>query len=216
MPMPSKRKLQILGAFTVLLLAALAVGCTGFFVNPTLTSIAVSPTAPQVQVGKTLTLQAFGTYDDGSRKLITSGVTWSSDSIDIATINTANGVLTGVSPGQSTITASAQALDGTATATVLLTDVTSITVSPTSGSVTKGGAGFSFAFTANAGGTQVALTTDVGGQLTITPTTSDVTCEVSGSDELCTADLNAASGAYTITMTYPGSSASAQATLNVN
>jgi large repetitive protein len=211
----NKRKLQILGGFTVLLLAALAVGCSGFFVNPTLTSIAVSPTSPQVQVGKTLVLEAFGTYDDGSRKRITNGVNWSSDTIGVATIDTASGTLTGVAPGQSTVTASAQALSGTATATVLLTNVTAITVDPTSGSVTRGGDGQIFTFTATSGGSLIPLTTDLGGVLTITPTSSDVFCDVSGNDELCSADTNAVVGTYTVTMTYPGSSAFARATLNV-
>lgn len=211
----SKRKLQILGAFGAFFLCALAVGCQGFFVNPVLTSIAISPTSPQVEVGKTQVLQAFGTYDDGSRKLITSGVNWSSDTVGVATINTANGTLTGVSPGQSNITASAQALSGTATATVLLTNVTAITVDPTSGSVTRGGDGQIFTFTATSGGSLIPLTTDIGGVLTIAPTSSDVFCEVSGNDEVCSADTNAVVGSYTITMTYPGSPAFARATLNV-
>lgn len=212
-----KQKLQFLVAVATLLLLAIAVGCSGFFVNPTLTSITISPTAPQVQVGKTVNLQAFGTYDDGSRKLITSGLGWSSDDPTVAAINQTSGVLTGVAIGTTTVTADAQGLSGTASATVLLTGVTNITVSPTTGAVTKGsGTGFAFNFTATANGVQVPLTTDSGADLTITPATSDVTCEVSGDSEVCSADLNAVSGNYTLTMTYPGSAASAIATLTVN
>lgn len=212
----SGRKLPITLAFVVLLGLAFGASCKGFFVDPTLTSIAVSPTAPQVEVGKTITLQAFGTYDDGTRKQVKSGVSWSSGTRAVATIDANSGVLTGVAPGSSLITASAQALSGTATATVILTGVTAITVAPTSGNVNKGGSGFAFTFTATANGAPVNITTDNGGILTITPSTSNVTCAADGDTELCTADTNATPGTYNIKMTYPGSSASATATLIVN
>jgi hypothetical protein len=211
------RKLPITLAFIVLVGLAFGASCNGFFVDPTLTSIAVSPTAPQVEVGKTITLQAFGTYDDGTRKQVKSGVSWSSGTPTAATIDANSGVLTGVTPGNSLITASAQGLSGTATATVILTGVTAITVDPTSGSVTKGGSGFAFTFTATANGNPVNITTDNGGILTITPSTANVTCAADGDTELCTADTNATSGtSFSIQMTYPGSSASATATLTVN
>ena len=41
----SKKKLQLVGAFTTLFLFAVVVGCNGFFVDPVLTSITVGPTA---------------------------------------------------------------------------------------------------------------------------------------------------------------------------
>jgi len=210
------RKLPLTLAFVVLIGLAFGASCKGFFVDPTLTSIAISPTAPQVEVGKTTTLQVFGTYDDGTRKHVKSGVSWSSGTPAVATIDANSGVLTGVTPGSSLITASAQALSGTATATVILTGVTAITVAPTSGNVTKGGSGFAFTFTATANGALVNITTDNGGILTVTPSTADVTCAVDGDTELCTADLNATAGNYSVKMTYPGSSASATATLTVN
>jgi hypothetical protein len=75
----AKLKLRLAGALAALAMLALAVSCTGFFVNPTLTSVAISPTAPAVEQGKTLQLQAFGTFDDGTRSQIKSGVSWSSD-----------------------------------------------------------------------------------------------------------------------------------------
>jgi hypothetical protein len=211
------RKLPITLVFIALLGLAFGVSCNGFFVDPTLTGIAVSPTAPQVEVGKTITLQAFGTYDDGSRKQVKSGVSWSAVPTSVATVDTNTGVLTGVAPGSSTVTASAQALSGTATATVIVTGVTAITVDPTSGSVTKGGSPFTFTFTATANGAPVQITTDNGGVLTITPSTTNVTCSASNGTELCSADSNATSGAsYDIKMTYPGSSAFATAKLIIN
>jgi len=47
----SKKKVQIASAFVTLLLCALAVGCKGFFVNPTLTTVTVGPTATINQGG---------------------------------------------------------------------------------------------------------------------------------------------------------------------
>src|SRR5215813_3300916 len=100
-----KQKLRLAGALAVLGTLALAISCRGFFVNPTLTSIAISPTAPQVEQGKTLQLQAFGTYDDGTRSQIRSGLSWTSDTSSVATVDASTGILTGVSTGTATITA---------------------------------------------------------------------------------------------------------------
>jgi hypothetical protein len=211
------RKLPITLAFVALVALAIGASCKGFFVDPVLTSIAVDPTAPQVDVGKTQNLQVFGNYDDGTRKVVKSGVSWSTDAPDVATIDAKTGVLTGVSPGSAGIKASAQALEADATATVILTGVNLITVAPSSGTVNQGGEGFTFTFTATAGTTTLQLTTDNGGILTITPTTSDVTCAAQADNtELCTADSAATKQQYSIRMTYPGSSASATATLTVN
>ena len=52
--MPSfERKLRLLATFAALFLLALAAGCRGFFVNPTLTSLAVSPTTASLIEGHT-------------------------------------------------------------------------------------------------------------------------------------------------------------------
>jgi uncharacterized protein YjdB len=215
----SGRRLPITLAFVLLLGLAFGVSCKGFFTNPTLTSISINPTAPQVDAGKTLQLQAFGTYDDGSRKPITSGVSWSSSDPSVATVDPNTGILTGVATGTSTITASAQALSGTASATVLLTNVTAINVNPGSGEVHDGsGTPADFDFTATANGVSgIPLTTDNGGILTITPSASvPPTCTVNGNAEECSAPTGGTAGTYNVTMTYPGTSASATATLKVD
>jgi hypothetical protein len=209
------RKLALTLAFTVLVALAFGVSCRGFFPKPVLQSITISPTAPQVDVGKTENLQVFGTYDDGTRKVVTSGVTWTSDKTSVATIDQNTGVLTGVSPGSAGISASAEALPASATATVILTGVTSITVTPTSGNAVIGGSGFTFDFAAFAGTTKVPITSDNGGVLTITPSDTFITCSVSGIDEVCSA-VTGAVGPYSIKMTYPGTNFFATATLTVS
>src|SRR6267378_6664109 len=114
----TRYKLRLAGAFGVLATLALAVGCRGFFTNPTLTSISIAPTAPQVEINKTLQLQVFGTFNDGSRSQVKSGIAWSSSAPTVASISPTSGILTGVQTGTSTITADAQGLTTTGTATV--------------------------------------------------------------------------------------------------
>lgn len=216
------KRLPLTIGFAALLVAAFGAGCHGFFTDPILQSIAINPTAPQVNVGATLNLQVFGTYDDGSRKQVTSGVGWSSSDNTVGTVTgTGAGTLTGVSPGSVTITASAQALSATAAATVI-GNVTSIGVTPTSGSIKIGGTGLAFTFAATPG-PPAFITVDNGGILQITPIDSFLTCTVgvdgSGNPaEICTAVTGAATQ-YAIAMTYPdgngGTITSPTATLNV-
>jgi len=201
------RKLPLTLAFAGLVALAFGAGCRGFFPKPVLQSIAINPTAPQVNVGQTQNLQLFGTYDDGTRSQVTSGVGWSVAPTSVATITgTGSATLTGVTSGSATITASAQALSATATATVI-GNVTSITVSPTTGNVKIGGTtGAPFTFAATPG-PPAFITADNGGTLVITPADGKITCTVSldtsnNPDELCTAITGAASS-YTIVMTYP-------------
>jgi trimeric autotransporter adhesin len=208
------RKLALTLAFTVLVALAFGVSCKGFFVKPTLTSIAINPTAPQVNVGSTTTLTVFGTYDDGTRSVVTSGVSWSSDTTAVATIGTTTGVLTGVSPGNAGISASAQALSATASATVILTGAT-LAVTPVSATVKQAGTAPPFTFTATSGTTVVDITTDNGGTLTIPTSATLLTCTPSNGTEVCSADATTPIGTYTLTMTYAGATNSASATLTV-
>ncbi len=125
----SKKKLQLVGAFTTLFLFAVVVGCNGFFVDPVLTSITVGPTAT-INQGATVQESAIGTYNDGSTKTLSSGTQWSSSDSTIATVNT-SGLVTGASPGSATITAGFQATSGTSSITVNLGNVTALKISPT-------------------------------------------------------------------------------------
>lgn len=217
------RKLPLTLAFVVMVGLAFGASCKGFFVDPTLTSIAVSPPSATISPGTSGNTQQFtvvATFDDGSHH--STRVTWSIDPSDgsVATLST-SGLATAVAPGKATITAASTILPNitaTAALTVLLTNVTQLVVDPTSGGVTRGGGTPAiFNFTATAGGQSgIPITTDDGGILTITPSSSDVTCTVSGNSESCSADTNAVAQQYNITMTYPNSSASATAKLNVN
>ncbi len=207
-----KLKLRLAGAVAALATLALAASCRGFFVNPTLSSISINPTAPQVQEGKTLNLQAYGTYSDNNRRLITTGVSWSSDTPSVASVDPNSGILSGVATGTATITASAQGLSSTATATVYIV-LNSITITPTSASVNPGGSQ-NFTVSAN-GGTDITsaaiLTPQQNGQ-----TVSTITCSYVSPYQVCTAASNATTGQYQIVASYSGTTLTATATLNVN
>lgn len=132
-----KQKLQVLVALATLVLVAVTAACTGFFVNPILTSVAVGPSTPSVQEGRTLQMTATGTYDDGSTKNITGSANWSSSDETVATVNDA-GLVTGVAAGSSTIKAASGTVEGSTTVTVTFGSLTSITVSPSNISLGPG------------------------------------------------------------------------------
>jgi len=131
-----KHKPKLAGPVLVALLCALGPGCNGFFVNPTLTSVTVGPSATINQNG-TVQMSAVGTYNDGTTKSL-SDVFWSSSDTTVASINS-SGLVTGISPGTSTITGASGTVSGTATVTVSIANVTGLTISPTSANATLNG-----------------------------------------------------------------------------
>jgi hypothetical protein len=133
--MPSrKRKLQLLAAVATLLLFAFGVGCKGFFVNPTLTSLTVGPSPLSLTQGNTQQMAVTATYDDGSTKALTSGVVWSSSDTAVAPIS-ASGKVTAASSGTATITAQSGTVSGTGTVNVTLGNVTNLTINPTTATI---------------------------------------------------------------------------------
>lgn len=156
----SNKKLQIAGAFAVLLAFALGVGCNGFFVNPTLTGITVGPTT-SVQTGSTVQMSAVGTYNDGTTSTLSSGVYWSSSDTGIASVNK-SGLVSGVSPGQATITGASGTVSGSATITVTLGGLTSIKVTSSDGTTSNTfGNSEQFVATGTANGKQYDITDSV-------------------------------------------------------
>jgi hypothetical protein len=136
-----KSKLGLMGAFAALLIVALTfASCGQFFPTASLQSITLSPSAPSFAVGYTQPMEAWGVDSNNNRYQLSStqGLQWAlSDpsSGTVATINSSTGTMTGVNIGTVTVTASAEGLSATATATVLEI-VTSMTISPTTASVT--------------------------------------------------------------------------------
>src|SRR5262252_5634807 len=132
-------KLRLIGSLAVLLTLALAASCTGFFVNPTLTSVSVGPQNLSLTINQTFQMTATGTYSDGSQKTLNSRVTWSSSDSSTVSVGQTSGQVTGLKTGSATISASSggcSSCSGTTTVTVALQGVTSITIQPVSQSVT--------------------------------------------------------------------------------
>ena len=108
---------------------------------PTLvTSVTVNPTAASIIVGGTQVLTASVAPSNAAQR----AVTWSSSASSVATV-TQDGTVTAVAPGTATITATAVDGSGKAgSATITVTPpaptlVTSVTVNPTTASITLGG-----------------------------------------------------------------------------
>jgi trimeric autotransporter adhesin len=137
----TKQKLRLAGAFTVLFLLALAAGCSNFFQNPVLSSLAMGPASPTIETGSTdntVQMTVTGTNSDGSEAENPS-VSWSITPTSVATVSS-TGLVTSVSTGTATVTATSNqnaSVSATATVTVTVGCITSIAVSPTSGSVSN-------------------------------------------------------------------------------
>lgn len=79
---------------SLFLLICLGSSCEGFFVDPTVTAIAVTPPTPSIVQNKTQQMTATASYDDGSVKDITSKAIWSTSDPNKVTVSSA-GLVTG-------------------------------------------------------------------------------------------------------------------------
>ena len=96
----------VLTVTVALFLSAFLVACSGFFISPALSTVYIDPPTPTIAASKTAQLAAFGKYSNGSQSEISSDkVSWSSSDASIATVTSPGGLVTGVSVGAATITA---------------------------------------------------------------------------------------------------------------
>ena len=156
----SKRKWLLFSAFLGLV-SLVGVGCRGFFVNPTLTSMTVTPASPNLQVGGTLQLIATGNNDDGSTKNLTTSSTWTTSDASKVTVSS-TGLVKGIASTTGvTITATNGTVSGTDTVTVGQTTQTlSLSSSPSSPiSLTIVGSNSTITFTATLNGSDVTNST---------------------------------------------------------
>jgi trimeric autotransporter adhesin len=96
---------------------------------PTIVSIAVTPVGLTLGIGINQQYVATATYSDGSSADLSGGVTWTSSSSSVASIN-ASGMATTLAAGQTTITATVGSLTDTSTLTVVAAHLISISVTP--------------------------------------------------------------------------------------
>ncbi len=233
----TKQKLRLAGTFALLVALALTISCTGFFVNPTLTTITVDPPTPSINQGASQQMSATGTFQDGSTSTLTGGtscsgntVCWSSSDTTVVAITT-GGLATGVAQGTATITAASGAITGTTQATVDLTNVTNFQVCEgtfgATGACSSGSTALTSSVTAGTSQSFIAQGSSNGQTFDLTtsstwtmtsaaPAAGSVLCSnASVSPETCTvADLTTP-GTYTFSVTY-GSTTVLTATLNIS
>lgn len=208
----TKQTFRIAGAFAALAALALAASCRGFFVKPTLTSLAVGPASPSIQTGSTNnTAQMFavGTFNDGSTG--NPAVLWSISPGDnsVATINS-GGLVTSVATGTATVTATATqnpSITGTQTVTVTVGCIQSIAIQPTSATISVSGTPNTQEFTAKA--------TTCNGVFDITTTASWASSNTAVATVAGGLAQAVAQGTVTISATSGGITSATNATLTV-
>lgn len=116
-------------------IAACACSCGGFFVDPTISVIAVNPATPSLLTGQTMQFRAVATYSDATVSVLGSA-TWTSSNAAVLLINQ-NGVGTAVSAGSATVTATSGTGSGSTTVTVAVSPLTSIAVTPVNPTISR-------------------------------------------------------------------------------
>jgi len=111
---------------------------TGTGSAPPLVSLAVTPSTPSVTLGASQQFTAMGSYSNGTSSNLTSTVKWASALPGVATINAA-GLATSLAVGSSSITATSGSVSGSATLTVTPPALVSISLTPSSPSLSIGG-----------------------------------------------------------------------------
>ena len=176
-------------------------GSTTATVNDaTLTAITVSPANQSIPKGTTLQLTATGTFNDGTTEDLTTQVTWTSSAQAVATVSNV-GVVSGLSLGPATITATMLGMPGSTTVTVDNATLTSMLVVPANVSIPAGLTEQLFAVGSFNDGTTHDLTTEVGWEPTPDPNPFAHVSNEPGSQGLVTG--LAAGGPLTITATPP-------------
>ncbi len=129
------RKQSVLTASFALLLCMTLGSCSGFFINPSISSIFITPPSATVAIANSVQLNATARYSDGSSGPISgSSVGWSSSDDTIATVTSPGGLVVGVATGTATITVTDQGVTSTANVTVTPTNISSISITTTQGS----------------------------------------------------------------------------------
>jgi hypothetical protein len=166
-----KIKSTVLCALLATVIIVACTACSGFFVDPVLTSVQVGPAGVTLLVGAAQQYSATGTYNDGSVQTL-SNVVWSVSPITSASIST-GGLVKGIAAGAVTVTASSGTVSGTATLTVQTAPLQTITVAPTNPTVSLTSGGVTQQFTATGKYTD-GSTQDISSQVTWNSTSPTV------------------------------------------
>ena len=168
---------------------------------PPVSAVSVSPASASVQPGQTLQLTAT-TLDSAGNVLTGRTVTWSSSNTAAATVSR-TGLVSGVAAGSATITALSEGQSGRAVVAVTNAPVASVTVTPSSATVSVGQTAPLTATPKDASGTPLS------GRAVTWSSSDTAIARVSGSG-LVTA---VATGSATITATSEGQSGTSSITV---
>jgi len=216
----TKQKLHLAGTLALLAVSALGISCRGFFVSPTLTGVSVGPSGLSLNVNQSFQMTATGTYSDGTQKTLNSGVVWSSDASSTVSVGQNSGQVRALEVGSANITASSggcSACSGSTSVTVVLNDVTSITVAPSSQSVSISGSPVFFTATAQPGSVDI---TQNATWTVLDSTGADQTANfaisyVTGSGESFLPGSAVTPGAFKVVASYAGTTLTGTAKLTV-
>jgi hypothetical protein len=170
--MRSVSRSAVLALSCAVLVIALSTNCgnSNFFPSQTaIIGLSISPASGVVPPGSTANFSATGTLGNNSTQDVTSTVTWTSSSPGIATVSA--GAAKGVALGVTTITATSNNVS--ASATLLVSNITSIKISPSSWSPLSSGQTQQFAAQGSDGSdvtAYVAWTTSDSNCATVTST----------------------------------------------
>lgn len=172
--------------------------------SATVSSIEISPTPATVGIGSSQSFIATGFFSDETSNDISNFVTWSSNNINIATIST-NGEVTGVSVGETIITASYGNVSESILLDVTLATLSSIAISPTASSIASGNIQiFSATGTYSDGSSQdlsSSVTWSSNNNAVATISSTGIATGVSEGSTTITATLGEKSGSTTLTIT---------------
>lgn len=199
------RKFTLIGAVCVACLLLAAGGCTGFFVNPTVSTVTVSPSTNNLQLGATRQLSAIATNSDGSTKDVTGLAIWDTSNSALVSV-TSSGLVKALQTTSSTVTITATyKVSGQATVTVGAQTLTIQSSLGTSVSLATDPAGTAIIFTATQNGSDVTSTT--------TFTTSNASIISVSSSNSSQGQIVGNQGTVTITANNGGASGSIQVTV---
>jgi len=99
-------------------------------------SVAVLPATASLTIGGTVALHA-ATYDAASQEITGRSIVWASDAPQVASVD-ASGTVTAVAAGTAHVSATSEGRSASATITVTVIPVASVTVAPTSAALTVG------------------------------------------------------------------------------
>jgi trimeric autotransporter adhesin len=141
---------RAIGAFAVLGMCALAASCRGFFVNPTVTSLAIGPANLTLAPATSYQMVATATYSDGSTNDVTGQALWSSSNTSVANFS-APGLLAAASlqalgdtlPGTTSVSASDGAVSSSAQTVNVCPTVESMQLTVSTSSSGTGGSSVS-------------------------------------------------------------------------